>query len=141
MKKKIHKLTVDFHPEFQVLGISSHQNDYRLSWAINSALGLNFSKTSNLKIKNDKTGETQEFSVFTYDDENGINKYNLVSNRCQNGFLLTEYKNVDFLMLIHGDLISYEFENFFQKLKNIEIITMVFELSKLSVRSKQKLIF
>ena len=141
MKKKIHKLAVDFQPGFRVLGISSHQNDYRLSWALNSALGLNLSKISNLKIEDEKTTEIQEFSVFSYEDESGINKYDLISNRCHDGFLLAEYKNVDFLMLIHGDMVSSEIETLLKKIKNIEIITMVFELSKLSSRSKQKLIF
>ena len=34
--KKVHKLKIDTQFPFQIIGISSHENDYRLIWAVNT---------------------------------------------------------------------------------------------------------
>lgn len=140
-KKKIHKLSVNLHSDFHIIGISSHENDYRLSWAINSQLNFSLSKSLNLEIFNDKKSEMQEFSVFTYNDENDLFRYDLISNRCHDGFLLPEYKNIDFFMLIHGELEDYEFNLLLGKLKHVEIVTLAFPLQDLPAKSKEKLLF
>ncbi|MFO7656808.1 MAG: IPExxxVDY family protein [Bacteroidales bacterium] len=141
MKKKIHKLTVDISSRIYVAGISSHENDYRLSWAINNSLGFNLSKSDNLSLKNSKTGEIQQFSVFVFTDEDESCRYHLVSNRCDDGFLIPEYKNVDFFLLATGEIASYEFDLFIANLKQIEIITLAFAVSDLGTKSLEKLHF
>ena len=141
MKKKTHKLSVDIHSEFHVWGISSHENDYRLSWAINTNLNLNLSKSSNLEIVNTKTQEIQEFNVFMYNDEDSQCRYDLVSNRCHDGFLLPEYKNVDYFLIINGEIAEYELKIMFSRLKQIEIITLAFPISDLTSKSLGKLHF
>ncbi|MBN2613806.1 MAG: IPExxxVDY family protein [Bacteroidales bacterium] len=141
MKKKIHKLSVELRSRLYIAGISSHENDYRLSWAINNKLGYNLSKSDNLSLTNNKTGEIQQFSVFEFTNEDDECKYHLVSNRCDNGFLLAEYKNVDFFLLIQGEMAPYEFDLIVTNLKQIEIITLAFMISDLSTKSLEKLHF
>ena len=40
-----HFLENDFEYTFQLIGISCHEKDYRLCWAINQKLALNLKKT------------------------------------------------------------------------------------------------
>lgn len=121
------------------MGISSHENDYRLSWAINNQLGFEFSQIPNLKIYNDKISEDQDFSMFSYNDESKFIKYYLISNTCENGFLLPEYKNIDFLLLVYGEVSDNDLELLVNKLKNIEIINLAFQVSDLPARIMEKL--
>jgi len=141
VKKKLHTLNVGFKPEFCIIGISSHENDYRLSWAINNHLGFKFSRTGNLELYNDKIQEKQIFSVYSHIEEEYEMKYYLVANTGQNGFLLSEYRNVDFLFLIQGEITEYELNKLLTQLKKIEIINLAFQISNLSSKSMEKLIF
>ena len=86
-KKKILKLKIEEHNNFKLIGISSHENDYRLVWSINECLKLQFIRIENLVIHNQKLKEDLEFSRFIYHDEDRYLNYYLISNRCPNGFL------------------------------------------------------
>jgi len=141
MKKKLHKLNVNASPEIYIFGISSHENDYRLSWAINNQLGFKFSRSANLEVYNDKISENQVFSVYSFSEDEYEIKYHLVSNTSQNGFLLPEYRNVDFVFLVQGEVSQKELDGLLDRLKKIEIINLAFEISNLSPKSMEKLIF
>jgi len=141
VKKKLHRLNVSISPELFIIGISSHENDYRLSWAINSQLGFKFSRTANLELFNEKIQEKQIFSVFSHIEEEYELKYYLVSNTGENGFLLPEYRNVDFLFLIQGEISENELDKLLAQLKKIEIIRLAFQISNLPAKSLEKLVF
>ena len=141
MKKKLHKLNVSTDPDSYIIGISSHENDYRLSWAINNQLGFKFSRSDNLELYNDKISENQIFSVFSYSEDEYDIKYFLVSNTSQNGFLLPEHRNVDFMLVVQGEISYKEFSGLLEQLKKIDIINLAFEISRLSPKSMEKLTF
>lgn len=142
-KPKVYKL--NFKPEFDfsLLGISSHENDYRLTWAFNNQLNYEFIKTDDVKIpKPDKKG-FDLFTKYTYVDEDTLYLFNLISNRCQNGFLLEEYKNIDFLLQVYGDFEQGFINNLLGNIKKLDLIGTAFhiDLSSLKNKSKTKLIF
>lgn len=139
--KKTHKLQSDPEYNFQLLGISSHENDYRLSWSLNEALSFKLVKTNNLEILNRKFSEKQEFSLYTFEDEETLVKYNLLSNRCDNGFLLEEMKNIDFLLQIFGEISKEELQRLISDLNDIDIITMCFGIDISTLKSKDKLVY
>lgn len=141
MKKKLHKLNVNARPEIYIIGISSHENDYRLCWAINNQLGYKFSRSSNLEVYNEKISENQVFSVYSFNEDEYEIKYYLVSNTSQNGFLLPEYRNVDFIFVVQGEVSQKELDGLLARLKKIEIINLAFEISGLSAKSIEKFIF
>ena len=141
MPKKSHKLSFDEVYSFILIGISSHENDYRLSWAINNTLGIQLSKTHNLVIYNKRTDENQEFSLYQFTDEETLLQYHLISNRCDNGFLLEEMTNIDFLLQITGEVNKGVLSDTVLRLKEIEIITTAFAIDPESLKSKKKLIF
>ena len=141
MTKKSHKLVVedDFH--FLLIGISSHENDYRISWAINTQLKMAFKRTDNLHIHNPRISEDQEFSLYQFTDPETLLHYDLFSNRCDNGFLLEEMKNIDYFLKISGDANKNFPTQLVNKLKKIDIITTAFEINPLKLKSRKKLIF
>ena len=64
--KNVHKLISQPEQTIILLGISSHENDYRISWALNEYLGFHFTKTENHKVLNQRLKEFQEFSMYLY---------------------------------------------------------------------------
>ena len=141
MTKKSHKLIVedDFH--FFLVGISSHENDYRLSWAINTHLKMALKRADNLQIHNPRIKQDQEFSLYQFTDLETVLHYILIANRCDNGFLLEEMKNIDYVLKIMGDASKNFPEQLVNKLKKIDIITTAFEIDPSELKSRKKLLF
>lgn len=141
MTKKLHKLVVEDDFNFLLIGISSHENDYRLTWAVNTQLKMAFRRADNLQVQNPRIKEAQEFSLYQFTDPETQLHYDLLSNRCDNGFLLEEMKNIDYIMKIYGDVNKNFPVQFVNKLKKINIITTAFEIDPSTLKSKKKLVF
>ncbi len=127
-KKKTVKLKVDHSINFIIIGISSHENDYRLVWAINNSFNTGFVRVDNLSLFDKKLDDMMEFSKYTYQDEDKCLKFNLISNRCPDGFLFPQVKNFDYLFQIYGEITEEEIKDLLRKLKSVQVISAVFLL-------------
>ncbi|MBI5217735.1 MAG: IPExxxVDY family protein [Bacteroidia bacterium] len=141
MKKKDQKLTYRPEYDFSLIGIASHENDYRLSWAFNQKFDFYFIRVDNLEIKGAKNQVKQSFSVYNYEDESSKLMMDLISNRCEDGFLIEELKNIDFFLKISGGMPSGMLKKFLTDLKTIDVIITASLIDPNSLASKQKLIF
>lgn len=141
MKKKAHKLSYSPDFNFILYGISSHQNDYRLIWSVNTELSMNFSRKENLIIKDEKLGEDLEFAMYTCHDENREMKYGIVANRCEKGYLIPELKNIDYLLHLTGEIDEMFQKKLLSDLRNIKSIAAVFLLNVEELKSKKRLVF
>ena len=107
--------------KFTIIGISSHENDYRLSWSINEQMGLAFVQSDSLVTK-----AGNEFACFVHENENP--KMLLVSNRCDNGFLLEKYKNFDFILKFDTELNETDISAWLRDLRKVPLISAVFPI-------------
>ncbi|MBN2682530.1 MAG: IPExxxVDY family protein [Bacteroidales bacterium] len=140
MEKKNVKLSYQPDFDFQLLGLASRENDYKLSWAINKALNINLSKSPDLEIKNPKFSEIQSFSVYSYFLEEREEEILLISNRCAHGYLIEELKNIDFFLLFRG-FNKIEIINYSSEIKLLDELFAVLNIDVESLKSKQKFIF
>ena len=141
MTKKTHKLIIKDDFRFLLIGISSHDNDYRVSWAINNKLGMSLRQTEKLDIYNSRIKQNQIFTHYQYTDQDTLLHYHLISNRCDNGFLLEEMPNIDYVLKISGDADKNFAAQLINKLKKIDIITTAFEMNPITLKSRKKLLF
>lgn len=139
-KKKSLKLDVSPDLNFSLIGISSHENDYRLVWAINNHLKFRFTRAENLVLKPIREVHNLEFGRFLYVDEERMVTFYLLSNRCPDGFLFPEIKNMDFLVQVIGEMDRTGFEDLLRSLKNIEIISGAYPIDPLSLRGISRII-
>ena len=139
--KKSHTLSFKDDYSFHLIGISSHENDYRLSWGINNQLGIAFTRSDNLIVHNPRLGQDQEFSLSQYFDEETYIQFNLISNRCDDGFLLEEMTNIDFVLQVSGEVSGDDLISLVAKLKQIDIITTAFVIDVDGLKSKKRLLF
>jgi hypothetical protein len=141
LKKKTHKLSINAEYSSVIIAISSHENDYRLSWAINKHMGTNFIKTDNLVVFNKKYKVEQEFSLFMFEDEDSLVKYHLVANKCDKGYLIPELSNMDFFIQIYGEISADFRDRLLEKLKKINIVTGAFIIDPALLKSGRRLIY
>jgi len=136
-----HKLEYKENFDFLLFGLSSHENDYRLVWKINQEFSLNFERGMNHKVILKKTGQETEFALYTYDDEDTFYLYYLIANKSDQGVLLEELKNIDYLIMIQGEF-TEAFSNGFQiRLKKIENIHGVFKIDPATLKNRENLMF
>lgn len=140
MKKRSHKLTVKPDYRFLLLGISSHENDYHLCWAMNQHLNFDLQKRADFVVFNTKLRENQSFSMFTWEDEEGLLTYYLLSNRCDNGFLIEEFRNIDFLLQVHGEIKKASRDKLLQSLNKIDVIITSFIIDPQTLKSRDRLL-
>jgi hypothetical protein len=128
-KKKVVKLQISENNSITLIGISSHENDYRLVWAMNNAFSFQFSRIENLVIFNQKLNNDLEFSRFIFTDEDKYLTYHLISNRCPDGFLFPEIKNLDYLLQITGEVDSKQLAVMLKELKKVDIVSATFMIN------------
>lgn len=138
MKKKKHKLSYTLDFNFYLFGISSSENDYRLSWKINNKLKIGLRKSPDHIIN--KKDIKQRFLVFTYSDNEMYIQYFLIGNKSEKGYLIEELRNIDFFMKIHGELTENQQEKIVNSIKNITGVSGIFKLDINKLKSRQNLI-
>jgi hypothetical protein len=137
-KKKIVKLQISEINSYALIGISSHENDYRLVWSMNNTFSFQFSRIENLVIFSQKLNSDLEFSRFIYLDEEKYLTYHLISNRCPDGFLFPEIKNLDYLMQITGEMDSKYLATILKELKKVGIISATFMIDPKQLKDADK---
>ncbi|HYX07541.1 MAG TPA: IPExxxVDY family protein [Bacteroidales bacterium] len=141
MKKKIHKLILQPDWDYYLIGIASHEHDYRLTWMLNNALGLALIRTDNLSLIHKKTSQKQEFPVYYFSDNEKNLSYSLVINLCENGYFLAELKNVDFLLRISGLTSEVMKTEILARIKKIEGILTAFPIDVNTLKQKERINF
>lgn len=141
MDKKKHTLSIQ--PEYpdKIIGIAAAENDYKATWLINNLLNINLIKINDLEITDNNLPHTLFFNIFTYDDEDNYLSWQLISNKSENGFFIPEYKNIDFFLLLKGEISKQNTQEIMNRLKSAKEIQTVFDLDINKIKSKKRLLF
>ena len=143
---------------FSLFAIHTDLDDYRLAYFLNKHLGINlFRKTFDLDFVNSKGS----FSVFEYIDQTNFLKWSLISNIYNYNFstkasnddlfvesnnlvqkvnLLTEYKNVNYLLKIENNESQVDLEDIAKEIKSISQVITLYDINK-DLKNKENLIF
>ncbi|MCO5258529.1 MAG: IPExxxVDY family protein [Crocinitomicaceae bacterium] len=142
-KQKKHLLDIDDEKiAFDLIGICSHHNGYRLAWNINKALTFQFAQSDNpfvITITKKNEQIHQKHSMFEYyDDDNRVNYY-LIKNKENGKFLIPEKPSIDYFLLIEENEVI-EKKLLGDKLKQIDCILAVFILDPDTLSSTKNII-
>ncbi|MBK7181593.1 MAG: IPExxxVDY family protein [Bacteroidetes bacterium] len=155
-----HTLEIEFDYDFVLIGISSHEKDYRLCWTVNNALNLQLSKQESLEIKGRKQTTPSFFSFFLFEKQDEFIDYAIIANLSEsktveqttstlfdaldesdNEYLIPEQKQMNYFFLIRGEIENEEVNEIIQQIKEIENVQTAVRIDVKSLRSKQNLIF
>lgn len=159
-----HTLKIEYDYDFVLIGISSHEKDYRLCWALNNVLELELTKTESLEIKSKKEETPSFFSLFKYENEAEFKEYFVLSNLSENkhsvlkedtlfnksskesssaekDILIPEHRQMNYFFIIRGEITDSEAEKFIKRIKSIDMILTAVQIQPNELRSKANLIF
>lgn len=136
-----YELEEEYDYDFNVLGISCHEKDYRICWAINQILGTSMQKEEkDIEVIIKKSNRYSLHTMFTcFDIDNEID-YRLISNRSTMGFLVPEKQQADYLFIV-SDHFQIDFKEITQKIKLIPFVLTAFKIELDDLKSKENLIF
>jgi hypothetical protein len=132
----------DFFSGTHLLGIMAPVKNYRFIWQVNSNTGFDFRLNTDVEIQLKRKGRNYFFSVYQFCQTECELEHFIYYNQFEGEYLLPEFKHLDFLWLIRGNVITDEdFLNVQTKLKAIEGTQLVTELSQEKIKNKGNLIF
>jgi hypothetical protein len=144
MKLKIDNdaLAEEFFEDSLLMGIVAPVKDYQFSWHLNQVLGFDFRLNNELEIKLTKKQRTYFFAVYEYRIPGVTLSHYLYSNQFDGEFLLPEFKHLDFLWLIKGDVPNEgELRELMQAIRSVPSVQLVTEMTNEKIKNKQHLIF
>lgn len=129
---KLH-IEKDTHPDYVLIGISCHLKDYRLVYEINKELKLDFKKCEELVIYPVKGRKENRFSCYECKEE--FDEYIIVANRNPEGVLISEHKQVDYVLIIKGQIDSQKIKSIIKLLTKIPRVLTSYEINTAGVKN------
>jgi len=118
-----------------VIGLVSHDPDYKLSLKLNRKLDISL-KTIDPVIFQDEEGKIFQFSKFSGSSLANNSGFQLVSNRTGKNFLLKRLINIDYLLLIQDPEKDLKQESIISQIREIDSITGVFNIDIKTLKDK-----
>jgi hypothetical protein len=142
LKLNLDELANDFFDDAVLIGIVAPIKDYQLCWQLNHQLRFNFRLNNEIEIQLNKKGRQYFFAVYEYKEPNGSNCHYLYNNQFDGEYLLPEFKHLDYLWMIKGDLNARSTSNELSSLlRSIAGVQLVADVCTDKIRNKAHLIF
>ena len=136
------ELTESFFEETRLLGIMAPIKDYQFCWHLNNLLGLDFRNNNEIEIQLTKKKRNYFFAVYEFPERTNTLVHYLYNNECDGEYLLPEFKHLDFLWLLKGDVVSDEsLDHLVKSIKGITNVQLVVELTNEKIKNKEHLVF
>jgi hypothetical protein len=135
-------LAEEFFEDTRLLGIMAPIRDYQLCWHLNSLMGMDFRINNDIEIQLTKKKRDYFFAVYEFCEPTGSLFHYVYNNRFDGEYLLPEFRHLDFLWLMKGDIVDEEIlQQTINGIKEINGVQLVIELTNEKIRNKEHLVF
>jgi hypothetical protein len=142
LKLDFDDLADDFFDNTRLMGIVAPVKNYQFCWQLNQLLRFDFRINNDIEIQLFKKQRHYYFAIFEYREPNSSLVHYLYHNQFDGEYLLPEFRHLDFLWLLKGDLVADDFlNNLMGAIKSISAVQLVTELTNEKIRNKGHLIF
>lgn len=142
LKLDFDDLADDFFDNTRLLGIVAPVKNYQFCWQLNHALRFDFRINNDIEIQLHKKERKYFFSIFEYQEPNKSLAHYLYNNQFDGEYLLPEFKHLDFLWLLKGDVVGDDsLKTLVGAIKSLGPVQLVTELTNEKIKNKGHLIF
>lgn len=134
------KYRLDFEPsyDFALIGISCHEKDYRLGWALNHIGEFHFERSDDFMPDENKPEDV--FPLYQFHDEEHYRLYVMVANRFGSRIMFPELNGIDYLMLIIGNNEDQVVEEVLERIHRIDFVILASELDVMKIKNRETLL-
>lgn len=131
----------DGEPDFLLIGICSHAKAYRLCWSLNQVMPLKLVNIDQpIVITNPRKKTSVSFEVYNCADEESRINYYLICNKSGDGYLLPEFKHVDYLLMLKEN-VYININDEIARVKRSDQVLTAFAIIPEEIRSMENLLF
>ena len=142
LKLNTEEMAVEFFEDTRLLGIVAPVKDYQLCRLLNQLFRFRFRMNNDIEIQLSKKQRKYFFPVYEYCEPNSSLIHYLYNNEDDGEYLLPEFRHLDYLWLLKGDLVENEsVSDMINSIRNINGVQLVMELTNEKIRNKGHLIF
>jgi len=142
LKLNIEDMTGEFFEDTRLLGIVAPVKDYQFCWQLNNRLRFDFRINNEIEIQLTKRQRRYYFGVYEYNERDSSQQHYLYNNQFDGEYLLPEFKHLDFLWLLKGDVVADErLGELIGCIRTVPGVQLVMELAHDKIKNKVHLIF
>src|SRR5580698_21175 len=142
LKLDVDDLSADFFDDARLLGIVASVKNYLFCWQLNRLLQFKFRINNDIEIQLTKKQRKYFFAVYEYQEPTCSLIHYLYDNQCEGEYLLPEFRHLDFLWLLKGDLVGDEkLQDLLGSIRTVPGVQLVMELVQDKIKNKGHLIF
>jgi len=135
-------ITDGFFEDTRLLGIMAPMKDYQFCWQLNNILGVDFRVNNDIEIQLKKKNRNYFFSLYEYQEPATALEHYIYNNQFDGEYLLPEFKHLDFLWLMKGDIVTdIMLQQQVENIKSIAGVQLVVELTNEKIKNKEHLVF
>lgn len=135
-------ITDGFFEDTRLLGIMAPMKDYQFCWQLNNMLGVDFRVNNDIEIQLKKKNRNYFFGLYEYREPSTSLEHYIYNNQFDGEYLLPEFRHLDFLWLMKGDLVTDEMlRQQTENIRSINGVQLVLELTNEKIRNKEHLVF
>lgn len=136
------RLIDDFFDTTRLLGITAPIKNYHFCWLVNKEIGTSFRLSTDIDITSSRKNRTYFFNLYEYNEPETALTHYLYYNHNDGEYLLPEFKHMDFLWLMKGEVVEQEkcmwIINAIKRITGVQLVT---ELTNEKIKNKAGLIF
>jgi hypothetical protein len=142
LKLNIEDMTGEFFEETRLLGLVAPVKGYQFCWQLNNRLRFDFRINNEIEIQLTRRQRKYFFGVYEYRESGTSLQHFLYSNQFDGEYLLPEFKHLDFLWLLKGDVVGDEkLQDLLGSIRTVPGVQLVMELVQDKIKNKGHLIF
>jgi hypothetical protein len=142
LKLNIEDMTGEFFEDARLMGIVAPVKDYQFCWQLNNRLRFDFRINNDIEIQLAKRQRRYYFGVYEYHEKDNSQQHYLYNNQFDGEYLLPEFKHLDFLWLLKGDVVADDrLVQLMGCIRTVPGVQLVMELAQDKIKNKGHLIF
>jgi hypothetical protein len=142
LKLNIEDMTGEFFEETRLLGLVAPVKDYQFCWQLNNRLRFDFRINNEIEIQLTRRQRKYFFGVYEYQESGTSLQHFLYNNQFDGEYLLPEFKHLDFLWLLKGDVVGdQKLQDLLGSIRTVPGVQLVMELVQEKIKNKGHLIF
>lgn len=134
----VYTLEIEDNYDFELIGISSHEKDYRLAWALNKRMDWKMIRIADVLIE--QKNSVSSHAQFRYLHQLDHTIITMIDNNTPGGYLLPDASQFDYLIKIENARVDLG-DVFLRKIKSAQFVLAAFELNIDKLKSKQNLLY
>lgn len=135
-----HRFEFKYEIDFQLIGIVSPVQEYKVAHQLNKLLKLQFKRIEDWEVLYPKKKELQYFKQYYYKDELLKRVFHLIKNKTGRFCCLPEFSVVDYLFIWQGDTLGDEVSHFYKLISTLTMVSSAIQIKQNDIKNIENIL-